>query len=651
MQEPPEPGDFGNELTELGADVELETEGMGAPEILKDVFGYESFRGDQREIVERVIAGKDTVVLMPTGGGKSLCYQIPALAREGMAVVISPLIALMQDQVSRLQSYGVRADKLNSDMSGYDQNAVIRRVENGDIKLLYVSPERFTGDEFVSLLRRSNISMFAIDEAHCVSQWGHDFRPEYLRVGDITSDFPGIPRIAVTATASPVVRQDMLNYLYLNNAKVFQTSSDRPNLSYRIIDETDWREVFLDFMENERGNTGIVYCLARKQTENIAELLREYGHDAYSYHGGTEKDLKLEVLERFSRGDGIVVVATNAFGMGIDKESVRFIFHTDIPDSIESYSQETGRAGRDGKPAKVWMVNNHQSLIQRQHMLVAAEGDDIEHKIRAWGRLNALVGFIESAECRRSVLLRYFGEELSEPCNNCDRCLSPPRVMKKEESLDISARFLNTILETGQHFGMNYIVDVLTGNEDKKVLERGHQDLAAFGCGRDLGAWWWKIIGRQLYAAGYIESPPILNGGMALTKNGLEVLAGNIVPKLIEPTNVGTRGLKKIRRKSPAALRADAVSVPSGRTQVFGDLVEFRDQVAQKEGLPGHIILHDSTLAAIARAMPDTLSQLSNMPGMGVAKVARYGHSLLTVVLRHKRKLNIDVIAIPGLKR
>jgi ATP-dependent DNA helicase RecQ len=621
-------------------------EGKDPLDILREVFGYTSFRGEQLDIVNHVIGGSDALVLMPTGGGKSLCFQVPALSRRGVAIVVSPLKSLMQDQVSRLRQYGIAAAALNSSVSYAEQSRISADLVAGRIKLLYVAPERFTKPEFVALMGRMRLGTFAIDEAHCVSQWGHDFRKEYLDVGRVMSRFPGVPRIAVTATASPIVRKDVVDKLDLGRARTFLSSFDRPNITYQIA-ENGGSAQFQAFLAEHRGETGVVYALSQKKVAKTAEALRAQGYDAMPYHAGMDEADKAANLERFLKEEGVIMVGTIAFGMGIDKPNVRFVAHLDLPDSLEAYYQETGRAGRDGEPSVAWMAYGIDSVMNRRRMIVNGDGDEA-HKAGKHQRLNALLGMVESADCRRGVVLRYFGEQHPGGCNNCDRCLNPVPTMDQGRATAVAGLLLNGIVQTGERFGLGVVAETVAGIRSKAVVERRFHALAAFGSGSTHSGSkeWWEAIGRQLYASDLIKTDLDTNYAVySLTKRGRQALAGDVEFRLVEPSSAKGRQAT-VRRQTLAA------DVPPDRRDLAEALRAMRLRLARAQDLPAYIVFGDDTLVELVQAMPDTFDQLSRIRGMGASKVARYGSEILAVVARHKTPAPLpDRIAIPGFPR
>jgi ATP-dependent DNA helicase RecQ len=588
-------------------------------DLLQSVFGYTAFRGRQQAIIEQVAAGGDALVLMPTGGGKSLCYQLPALLREGCGVVVSPLIALMHDQVAALTEVGVAAAFLNSSLSGAAAAQVERDFLAGRLKLLYVAPERLLMPRMLDLLERAKLALFAIDEAHCVSQWGHDFRPEYLGLSVLHERFPGIPRIALTATADEQTRKEIIQRLELADAKTFIASFDRPNIRYTIVEKTDTKRQLLAFLKDgHQGEAGIVYCATRNKVEETAAWLAQEGFAALPYHAGLNADARRLHQERFLREDGIVMVATIAFGMGIDKPDVRFVAHLDLPRSMEGYYQETGRAGRDGLPAEAWMAWGLQDVATQRRFIEEAESDEA-HKRLAHAKLNALLGLVESATCRRVALLDYFDEE-SHPCGNCDNCLEPPSLWDATEA---ARKALSAIYRTGQRFGAGHVIDVLLGKATDKVAQWRHGELSVFGVGTDLDDKRWRAVIRALAAKGWVEVDHDAYGALKLTEAARPVLKGEVQVMLREPA----AKKRKEKRKVGAALDLSAQDAA-----LFDRLRDWRRQTALEHDVPAYVIFHDATLQEIALRKPADLAELGTISGIGARKLESYGASLMEVL-------------------
>jgi ATP-dependent DNA helicase RecQ len=606
-----------------------------ALELLRRVFGHRAFHGAQREIIEHVVAGGDALVLMPTGGGKSLCYQLPALLRPGTAVVVSPLIALMQDQVAALTQLGIRAAFLNSTLDAVAAREVEHQWLTGELDLLYVAPERLTTARCLALLDQARTALFAIDEAHCVSQWGHDFRPEYLALDLLHERYPAVPRIALTATADPQTRVEIIARLGLDAARVFVSSFDRPNIRYTITDKRDARTQLLDFIRSQHpGEAGIVYCLSRKRVDETAEWLQSHGVTALAYHAGLETAVRSERQARFQREEGIVMVATIAFGMGIDKPDVRFVAHLDLPKSIEGYYQETGRAGRDGLPADAWMVYGLGDVVQQRRMIEGSEAGE-DHKRIASTKLDALLGLCETAQCRRVRLLSYFGESIA-PCGNCDTCLAPPETW---DATVAAQKALSAIYRTGQRFGAVHVIDVLRGKDTERVLRWDHQHLGVFGIGAELDEAAWRDVFRQLVALGFVNVDHAAFGALRLTEASRPVLKGE-QPVEMRRTAPRVRRPKRSRSMPAAGAKATAEgiahdSVPAdaaGEPERYARLKAWRLAEARRQAVPAYVILHDATLVEIARRQPRDLDALAGMPGIGTRKLERYGAALLELV-------------------
>ena len=593
------------------------------------MFGYAAFRGPQEDIVGHVAAGGDCLVLMPTGGGKSLCYQIPALLRPGTGIVVSPLIALMQDQVSALREAGVRAAFLNSSLSAADAAAVERGLAAGDYDLLYVAPERLLMPRFLAQLERlhatARLALFAIDEAHCVSQWGHDFRPEYMQLSQLHERFPGVPRIALTATADRVTRDEIVQRLGLADARQFVASFDRPNIRYRIVEKANARAQLFAFLRAEhRGEAGIVYCLSRRKVEETAAWLTEQGLAALPYHAGMDAAARNLHQARFQREEGIVMVATIAFGMGIDKPDVRFVAHLDLPKSIEGYYQETGRAGRDGLPADAWMAYGLGDVVNQRRMIDASTAE-AQFKRIASAKLDALLGLCEASSCRRVRLLAYF-DEASAPCGNCDVCLEPPQVW---DGTVAAQKALSCVYRTGQRFGAVHLVDVLLGKDTERVQQWGHQSLSTFGIGKELDEKVWRTVFRQLVAQGLLDVDHAGHGSLRLTEASRAVLTGEQTVHLRQTP----AGKPKAAAKRPAAPGAGrGAELDPAADRLWQRLREWRAGVAKEHGVPTYVVFHDATLAELARSRPTTEAGLAQISGIGTRKLERYGAALLELL-------------------
>lgn len=603
-----------------------------AQQRLHQVFGYSTFRGEQQAIIEHVTAGGDALVLMPTGGGKSLCYQLPALLRSGVTIVVSPLIALMQDQVEALQQLGVKAAFLNSSQDAEQARQITSLLVQGDLDILYVAPERLLLSGFLAQLeqieRHTGIALFAIDEAHCVSEWGHDFRPEYRKLTVLHERFPNVPRIALTATADAPTRAEIVERLKLEQAQQFVASFDRPNIRYRVTQKNKAREQLEAFLEAEHANdAGIVYCLSRKKVEETASWLKERGWDALPYHAGLDASIRSQNQRRFLREEGVIIVATVAFGMGIDKPNVRFVAHLDLPKSMEGYYQETGRAGRDGLPANAWMAYGLGDVVSMRQMLDSGDAPE-ERKQVERQKLDALLGFCESTACRHQTLLRYFGEQHAGSCSQCDNCLSPVDTWDATQAAQMA---LSAVYRTGQRFGVVHLIDVLLGKTNIKVSQFNHQQLSVFGVGKNMPSAQWSSVFRQLVAGGYLESDIQAYGGLKLTEAARPVLKGAVEVWLrrdIEVAGKAKTSLSKAQRSSNAKAAYDGLA----DDPLWQALKAKRLELAREQGVPPYVIFHDSTLLEILNNRPQSLTEMSRITGVGQAKLDRYGDDFLQVL-------------------
>ncbi|MDX3935364.1 DNA helicase RecQ [Stenotrophomonas sp.] len=592
-----------------------------AHDLLSRIFGYDEFRGPQQAIVEHVAAGNDALVLMPTGGGKSLCYQVPSLLREGTGIVISPLIALMQDQVEALRQLGVRAEYLNSTLDGDTAARVERELLAGELDMLYVAPERLLTGRFLSLLSRSRIALFAIDEAHCVSQWGHDFRPEYRQLTVLHERWPDVPRIALTATADPPTQREIAERLDLTNAQHFVSSFDRPNIRYTVVQKDNAKRQLLDFLKVHRQEAGIVYCMSRRKVEETAEFLCKEGMNALPYHAGLPAEVRAANQRRFLREDGIVMCATIAFGMGIDKPDVRFVAHTDLPKSMEGYYQETGRAGRDGEPAEAWLCYGLGDVVLLKQMIEQSEAGE-DRKTLERSKLDHLLGYCESMQCRRQVLLAGFGETYPQPCGNCDNCLLPPDAWDASVA---AQKALSCVYRSGQRFGVGHLIDILRGGDNEKVRQFGHTELSTYGIGKDLDARTWRSVFRQLVASSLLEVDSSAYGGLRLTDGSRDVLKGQRKVMMRRET-------PKAARERDRSGQRTGLSVLPQDLALFNALRGLRAELAREQNVPAFVIFHDSTLRNIAEQRPTSVDALGRVGGIGGTKLARYGDRLVEIV-------------------
>jgi len=592
-------------------------------DVLQEVFGYDSFRGQQAEIIDHVIAGNDALVLMPTGGGKSLCYQVPALCRPGTAVVVSPLIALMKDQVDALNQLGVKAAFINSTLAPDAAREIETRAVDGDIDLLYVAPERFASDRFLNLLDRISISLFAIDEAHCVSQWGHDFRPEYRRLDLLPTRFAHVPRIALTATADTPTRKDIAENLHLTDAECFITGFDRPNITYRIETKGNAKQRLLSFLNREHAkDAGIVYCLSRRKTEDVAQWLSENGRPALPYHAGLAQETRQLHQDRFLREDGLIICATVAFGMGIDKPNVRFVAHLNLPKSMEAYYQETGRAGRDGLPANAWMNYDLSDIVSIRSMVSGSDAPEAQKRIES-RKLDALVGLAETTKCRRQVILSYFGEDQHQPCGNCDTCLEP---VETWDATDASRKALSAVYRTGQRFGPTHVIEVLMGRKTEKIRQNGHDKLSVYAIGKDITQPQWRSVFRQLLAMGYLQVDVEGHGGVYLTEDSRPVLRGEKVVEMRKDPGESKRAMTKRLRDFDTEFENEE------DRDLWERLRTLRRELATSQNVPPYVIFSDRTLWEMVRFKPRTLEDMASINGVGVKKLDQYGLAFLDVM-------------------
>ena len=590
-------------------------------QILQQVFGFSAFRQPQDKIIRTLTAGKDALVLMPTGGGKSLCYQIPALARDGCGIVISPLIALMQDQVDAMRLLGVKAAFLNSTQSAAEIRAIEQQLIEGVLDLLYIAPERLTQARTLHLLKEAKLALFAIDEAHCVSQWGHDFRADYLQLSLLPEIFPAVPRIALTATADARTQEEIVSRLQLDDAEKFIAGFDRPNIRYRIGVKHNARQQLLKFLKSEhQGNSGIIYCLSRNKTEDIAALLSEQGFNAYPYHAGLSAELRSAHQSLFLRNEAVIIVATIAFGMGIDKPDVRFVAHLDLPRTLESYYQETGRAGRDGEPATAWMIYGLQDIIKLRQMMANSEGSE-HHKRAEQHRLNAMLGLCEITTCRRQALLSYFGEHQNQACGNCDTCLDPPETWDGSEA---ARKALSAAFRTEQRFGVNHLIEVLRGTNNDRIFQYGHQKLPVYGIGQDLNNNQWRSVFRQLVARGYMSVDLERFGALRLEEECRPLLRGE--EKI---------ALRKDVQPTAAKAQTKVQLAPEVDIALWEALRECRRSYAEELGVPPYVVFHDTTLQEMCLRLPQTMEEFVELSGVGERKLERYGPAFLGVINQH----------------
>ena len=592
-----------------------------AQRVLKDIFGYDSFRGRQGDIIERVASGGDALVLMPTGGGKSLCFQVPALLRDGLAVVVSPLIALMDDQVATLEELGVAAASLNSTLSAEQQRDLANRIKRGEVKMLYLAPERLVQPRMMAFLQSLDIALFAIDEAHCVSQWGHDFRPEYLQLGQLAEMFSQVPRIALTATADKRTREEIVTRLHLQDAERFLSSFDRPNIFYRIVPKEQPRKQLLAFLSERRSDAGIVYCLSRKKVDEVAQFLCDQGFPALPYHAGLPNETRAANQKRFLNEEGLIMVATIAFGMGIDKSNVRFVAHLDLPKSLEAYYQETGRAGRDGLPADAWMAYGLQDVVMLKQMLQNSEGDE-RHKRLEHHKLDAMLALCEETRCRRQTLLAYFDEDMPQPCGHCDNCVDGVQTWDATEP---ARQALSAIYRTGQRYGTGHLIDVLLGRDNEKVRSFGHQHLSVFGVGKDRSEGEWRTLFRQLVARGLADIDIEGYGGLRLSDSCRPLLRGEVTLEL-------RRELKPQTTVRSSSASPASQLVRGEEREQWEALRALRRKLAEEHGVPPYVIFPDSTLLEMLRSQPTSLSDMAKVSGIGARKLERYGEAFLEVL-------------------
>ena len=594
-----------------------------AQELLRSVYGYKNFRGRQEEVLAAALAGRDALVLMPTGGGKSLCYQLPAMIRPGVGLVVSPLIALMHDQVSALKQLGVRAEFLNSTLSWPEQCAILDAVSSQALDLLYLAPERLLQEDTLDRLGRVDLAIIAIDEAHCVSQWGHDFRQDYLGLNVLAERFPDVPRLALTATADTLTRREIISRLELNGAEQFVSGFDRPNIRYTVRAKTDPNAQLLEFLHKHHGQAGIVYAMTRKKVESLAERLVERGFNALPYHAGLPTRTRNAHQARFQYEDGVVVVATIAFGMGIDKPDVRFVAHVDLPKSVEAYYQETGRAGRDGEPAEAWMVYGLQDVVRMRQLVDQSEAGE-EHKRIERMKLDALLGWCEVTACRRRALLEYFGDALPDDCGNCDICLTPPKTW---DGTVEAQKLLSCVYRTGQRFGAAHVIDVLRGRDTEKVRRNGHERLSTFGIGEDRTVAQWRSIARQLMVQGHLRPDAERFGALRLLPKSRPLLRGEERIRLREDP-----AAKRVAKRAAKTAPAHSYQVPAEDEPLWEALRELRMTLCREASVPPYVIFHDATLREMVRLRPSSPSELLAVQGVGETKLERYGEAFLEVL-------------------
>jgi len=587
--------------------------------ILKAVYGYDSFRDRQREIIDHVIAGNHAFVLMPTGGGKSLCYQIPALVRPGMGLIVSPLIALMEDQVAALRQAGIKAAALNSRIWGSEKDLLWNDIERGELELLYMAPETLLKPETLSRLKSMRLSLIAVDEAHCLSQWGHDFRPEYRALDCLAEVFPEVPRLALTATADAPTRTEIVEHLKLGEDNSFIAGFDRPNIRYAVAEKMNTTQQILRFLAPRKGESGIVYCLSKRKTDEVAITLSEHGFTALPYHAGMEMKARAQNQRRFQLDQGVIMVATIAFGMGIDKPDVRFVLHADLPSSIEAYYQETGRAGRDGLPAETLMLYGAEDIALRRRFIDESEAPEARKRVEHH-KLNALLGFAESCTCRRQMLLRYFGDDCA-PCGNCDVCLDPPDMF---DGTVVAQKLLSCIYRTGERFGQTHVISVLLGATDARVESLGHDKLSTFGIGKEYDRNTWRSIVRQLLGRGLIGVAATEGGGLSISPEGRQFLR--------DKPALNLRVFKRAKGRRTSSGSEATQELPAANRALFEKLRARRMELAKAQNVPPYVIFHDRTLAEMAARQPESLDELATIPGVGQAKLVRYGAAFLRVI-------------------